>query len=125
MTYPSHRYPQPKKPKRAGWIAAAVTLAVGLVMCACALALATSGDEKKPDAPAATTPAGLPPSVVESATAPVETPGGLAPEPTKLADVYYASCAAARAAGAAPLHRGEPGYRSGLDRDGDGTACDK
>src|SRR5262249_44159302 len=32
--------------------------------------------------------------------------------------VYYANCAEARAAGAAPLHRGEPGYRSGLDRDG-------
>ncbi|MDT3443592.1 excalibur calcium-binding domain-containing protein [Pseudofrankia sp. BMG5.37] len=39
-------------------------------------------------------------------------------------DVYYANCAEARAAGAAPLHRGEPGYRSGLDRDNDGTACD-
>ncbi|MFB9392764.1 excalibur calcium-binding domain-containing protein [Streptomyces coeruleoprunus] len=37
---------------------------------------------------------------------------------------YYANCSAARAAGAAPLHRGEPGYRSGLDRDNDGVACD-
>ncbi|MFT4124645.1 MAG: excalibur calcium-binding domain-containing protein [Gordonia sp. (in: high G+C Gram-positive bacteria)] len=37
---------------------------------------------------------------------------------------YYGSCADARAAGQAPLHRGEPGYRSGLDRDGDGIACD-
>lgn len=37
---------------------------------------------------------------------------------------YYASCAAAKAAGAAPLHRGEPGYRKGLDRDGDGVACE-
>jgi hypothetical protein len=39
-------------------------------------------------------------------------------------DVSYASCAAARAAGAAPLHRGEPGYRSSLDGDGDGVACE-
>lgn len=39
-------------------------------------------------------------------------------------DVYYENCAEVRAAGAAPLHRGEPGYRSGLDRDGDGIACD-
>lgn len=38
--------------------------------------------------------------------------------------VYYGSCAEARAAGAAPLHVGEPGYRSGLDRDGDGVACE-
>ena len=37
---------------------------------------------------------------------------------------YYANCAAARAAGAAPLYAGEPGYRSGLDRDGDGVACE-
>ena len=37
---------------------------------------------------------------------------------------YYGNCAAARAAGAAPLHVGEPGYRSGLDRDGDGVACE-
>lgn len=38
--------------------------------------------------------------------------------------VYYANCDAVRAAGAAPIRRGQPGYRSGLDRDGDGTACD-
>lgn len=38
--------------------------------------------------------------------------------------VYYANCSAARAAGAAPLYRGEPGYRSALDRDNDGVACE-
>jgi len=38
--------------------------------------------------------------------------------------VYYKNCKAARAAGAAPVHRGEPGYGSHLDRDGDGTGCD-
>lgn len=37
---------------------------------------------------------------------------------------YYRNCAAARAAGAAPLYRGEPGYRPALDRDGDGVACE-
>ncbi|TCK27135.1 excalibur calcium-binding domain-containing protein [Pseudonocardia endophytica] len=37
---------------------------------------------------------------------------------------YYKNCAAARAAGAAPLHTGDPGYRAGLDRDGDGIACE-
>lgn len=40
------------------------------------------------------------------------------------ADVYYANCAAARKAGAAPIFRGEPGYRSSLDRDGNGVACE-
>jgi hypothetical protein len=38
--------------------------------------------------------------------------------------VYYANCAAAREAGAAPMHKGDPGYRSGLDRDHDGVACE-
>ncbi|BDH56721.1 excalibur calcium-binding domain-containing protein [Tsukamurella sp. PLM1] len=38
---------------------------------------------------------------------------------------YYPNCDAAKAAGVAPLHRGEPGYRAGLDRDRDGIACDR
>jgi len=35
-------------------------------------------------------------------------------------EVHYANCAAARAAGAAPVRRGDPGYGRHLDRDGDG-----
>jgi hypothetical protein len=37
---------------------------------------------------------------------------------------YYANCSAARSAGAAPLYRGDAGYSSKLDRDGDGVACE-
>ena len=37
---------------------------------------------------------------------------------------YYKNCSAARAAGAAPILRGEAGYRSALDRDDDGVACE-
>lgn len=37
---------------------------------------------------------------------------------------YYANCSAVRAAGAAPIHVGEPGYSRRLDRDGDGVACE-
>lgn len=40
------------------------------------------------------------------------------------APAYYRTCAEARAAGAAPLLRGQPGYRPELDRDGDGRACE-
>lgn len=40
-------------------------------------------------------------------------------------DVYYANCSQARAAGAAPILRGEPGYRRALDRDNDGIACER
>ncbi|WP_371405631.1 excalibur calcium-binding domain-containing protein [Kribbella sp. NBC_00662] len=38
--------------------------------------------------------------------------------------VYYANCAAVRAAGKAPLYRGDPGYSAHLDRDNDGVACE-
>lgn len=36
----------------------------------------------------------------------------------------WGSCNDARAAGTAPIHRGEPGYRDGMDADGDGIACE-
>ncbi|WP_369140169.1 GmrSD restriction endonuclease domain-containing protein [Modestobacter versicolor] len=36
----------------------------------------------------------------------------------------YPDCAAARAAGAAPLHRGDPGWSDRMDGDGDGVACE-
>ena len=39
-------------------------------------------------------------------------------------DVYFANCTAARAAGAAPIYLGQPGYRSALDGDKDGVACE-
>lgn len=39
--------------------------------------------------------------------------------------VYYSGCSEARAAGAAPIHRGSPGYREGMDGDGDGVACEQ
>ncbi|GAA3354600.1 excalibur calcium-binding domain-containing protein [Saccharopolyspora gregorii] len=60
-----------------------------------------------------------------------------APDPTYASDdeddeedgdgggaAYYSNCTAAKDAGAAPLYRGQPGYRSALDRDGDGVACE-
>lgn len=43
---------------------------------------------------------------------------------TQDGDVHFPNCAAARAAGVAPLHASEPGYRRKLDRDGDGVACE-
>lgn len=36
---------------------------------------------------------------------------------------FYATCAQMRAAGAAPIRVGKPGYRTALDRDHDGWAC--
>jgi len=46
-------------------------------------------------------------------------------DPKKSTSTYYANCTEAKAAGAAPMYEGDPGYRSGLDRDHDGIACDK
>ena len=46
-------------------------------------------------------------------------------DPKKSTSTYYANCTEAKAAGAAPMFEGDPGYRSGLDRDHDGIACDK
>ena len=45
-------------------------------------------------------------------------------QPVAVLAVHYPNCAAARAAGAAPLYRGEPGYRAQMDADGDGVACE-
>jgi hypothetical protein len=44
--------------------------------------------------------------------------------PPLSSSVYYSDCGDARAAGAAPLRAGEPGYISALDRDGGGVACE-
>ncbi|WP_406239578.1 excalibur calcium-binding domain-containing protein [Nocardia sp. NBC_01009] len=73
----------------------------------------------------ATPPGIIAPAPPAAAPAPVAPPAA-APAPTTLASpsVYYPNCAAARAAGAAPLRRGEPGYSSKLDRDNDGIACE-
>ncbi|GAB7387423.1 hypothetical protein BSNK01_12590 [Bacillaceae bacterium] len=46
------------------------------------------------------------------------------PEPQPVQEVYFANCSEARAAGAAPIYEGEPGYRLKLDRDRDGVACE-
>ena len=59
---------------------------------------------------------------------PTDTPQYVPPpaEPTTEVGslVYYLNCKSAKSAGAAPLYAGQPGYRPGLDRDGDGIACE-
>jgi len=67
-----------------------------------------------PGGPAVTDTA--PPVAPGPATTTAPSPGG--------GPVSYENCAAVRAAGAAPLHEGQPGYRSGLDGDKDGIACE-
>jgi Excalibur calcium-binding domain len=38
--------------------------------------------------------------------------------------VFYSGCREARAAGAAPIYLGDPGYRPEMDGDNDGIACE-
>lgn len=72
-----------------------------------------------------TAPKPSPTTVAPTAAKPSPKPS---PKPTArkttAAAVYYKNCDAVRAAGKAPLLRGEPGYRTGLDRDLDGEACE-
>jgi micrococcal nuclease len=76
-----------------------------------------------PAPPAAPAPAPAPAPAQQN---PVPTPTeAQAPAPDNSSSVYYKNCTAAKAAGAAPLYLGEPGYRKALDRDGDGVACEK
>jgi hypothetical protein len=46
------------------------------------------------------------------------------PAPPSSGYAYYENCTAARAAGAAPVYRGDPGYAPHLDRDNDGVGCE-
>lgn len=94
----------------------------------------------------ATTPTGAPTTTPASEAPPAAAVAPfVAPEPTRAetsgagstsgsstggggsssgGSVSYANCTEARAAGVTPLHRGDPGYSSKLDRDGDGVACE-
>ena len=54
------------------------------------------------------------PALDAAPRAPTSTPTG----------VYFRNCKEAWAAGAAPLRRGQPGYRPEMDGDGDGIACE-
>ena len=81
--------------------------------------------EYTPPAPAYTPQATTeytPPSTPEYTPPPVTQ---YTPPPVQQPSVSYKNCSEARAAGAAPILRGEPGYASRLDKDNDGIACDK
>ncbi|HKT57236.1 MAG TPA: excalibur calcium-binding domain-containing protein [Microbacterium sp.] len=93
------------------WVTAAEKAAMGRVLAACPAQPAYR------DALVGTAGAIAPPvTVTPKATTPTQT--------TAPGSVSYANCAAVRAAGKAPLYRGQPGYSRRLDRDGDGIACE-
>lgn len=51
-------------------------------------------------------------------------PSRVTPTRAAPASGAFANCSEARAAGAAPVRRGDPGYGPHLDRDGDGVGCE-
>ncbi|WP_336985572.1 thermonuclease family protein [Altererythrobacter aquiaggeris] len=71
---------------------------------------------EKPSAYRAANPREVIVSKRRSAPAPVRQP--------ERREVYYRNCREARAAGAAPIYRGQPGYRPEMDGDNDGIACE-
>ena len=79
-----------------------------------------AGQPAAPQTPTTTTPT---PTAIPTASL-TATPSPIATATAAAPSAYYANCTEARAAGVTPLYRGDPGYRSGLDRDNDGIACE-
>jgi hypothetical protein len=103
------------------WVTQAEHDAIARVLASCPDQQAPT-DQQAP-AKAAPSPAAPGPAVPAPA-APAPAPAAHAPAAPAPAAPYYANCAAARAAGAAPLYAGQPGYSTKLDRDRDGIACE-
>ncbi|GAA1763013.1 DUF1524 domain-containing protein [Kocuria aegyptia] len=65
----------------------------------------------------------VPGDIAPAGSAPAARPSAV--RSSSAGEVYYADCAAVRAAGAAPLRSDQPGYRPALDRGGvEGLACE-
>ncbi len=78
-----------------------------------------------PEAPAPAAPAPAVPAPAPAVPAPVPAvPAPVAPAAQQPVMAPYANCTAVRAAGAAPISVGQPGFQAKLDRDGDGVACE-
>jgi hypothetical protein len=85
---------------------------------AVAAVLQTCPGQRLPDGrSAAAAPAAVPPSAASSSAS-------SASASSPAAAPSYASCSDVRAAGAAPIHRGDPGWSDSFDSDGDGVGCE-
>jgi hypothetical protein len=108
------------------WVTQAERDAMANILAGCVGQLAPATRETPAAAPAGAAPAAEPaPAVLPAAPAAADpAPAVPAPAVPAPADVFFANCAAAKAAGAAPIMAGQAGYRAGLDRDLDGVACE-
>jgi hypothetical protein len=98
---------QPKQAK-----SGLITYFIGAVVVGAAVGIGT----------VAISPGGL--ATIAATARPVTVPLGLARTRPPQPGDYWPGCNAARAAGSAPIYQGEPGYREGMDGDGDGIACE-
>ncbi len=91
-------------------------------------ALTAEVDELKEAATTTTSTTTTTTTTSTTAPPPTEAPAAAPPpseDPTPApASVYFENCDAARAAGAAPVRRGDPGYAPHLDGDNDGIGCE-
>lgn len=149
----SYQYAQPhQKSDRGRETALGCALLVIVCLIVVVLAFACGGPDAEPETPrqappvtvtetttvTVTAPAPPPPVQTQIRQSTVQQPPSLEREEVDLpkpdpaprvtteekSSAYYANCSAARAAGAAPVHVGEPGYGRHLDRDGDGVGCE-
>ena len=116
------------KHKYALWVTQAEKDAMTSVLSGCPGQTVPDGGGVVASAQADSQPAQTPEpaQTTQAAPAPAQTQAAPAPAPAQQSggDVYYQNCSAVRAAGKAPLYKGQPGYSRKLDRDGDGVACE-
>ncbi|GAA1458872.1 GmrSD restriction endonuclease domain-containing protein [Williamsia maris] len=101
------------------WVTQAEKDAIARVLGSCGAVIAAPVAPSQPTRTQTQTPVPRPaPRYTPPPPAPV------APAIPDGGDVSYANCAAVRAAGAAPIRVGDPGYSTKLDRDRDGVGCE-
>lgn len=108
-------------------IVSILAIAAVSVLGACGAAEKKSDGIVKPAAAESSTTTTLAPASSSTTAKPTTTTTEAEPVTTTTAaskSVSYANCSAVKAAGAAPIRRGDPGYSTSLDRDGDGVACE-
>jgi outer membrane receptor protein involved in Fe transport len=88
------------------------------------MTVTATATETAAPAPAPTVTATKTVKVTKTVTAEAAVDSGSGSDDSGSGSTYYTNCTAARAAGVTPLYRGDPGYDSHLDRDGDGVACE-
>lgn len=110
------------------WVTQAEHDAIDRILETCPTEAAVTSPFTPQVAPApepAPVPAPAPEPAPAPAPAPAPEPAPVpAPVPVTGGSTFYANCDAVRAAGAAPIRVGDPGYSRKLDRDGDGVGCE-